>query len=76
MPAFAATRRVAALLGAWRPPLSINISCLYGAQQQTCCSGVRRVTDGMDGETDSFIDLALQTVDMMTITMDHFVTKL
>jgi len=37
LPAFAAERRAAAplLLGVRRPPLSIDIFCLYGAQQQT-----------------------------------------
>jgi len=36
LPAFAAERRAAAplLLGAGRPPLSIDKSCPYGAQQQ------------------------------------------
>jgi len=37
LPAFVAERRAAALLllDAWRPPLSIDISCPHGAQQQT-----------------------------------------
>jgi len=37
LPAFAAAGRAAArlLLSAWRPPLSIDISCRHGAQQQT-----------------------------------------
>jgi len=37
LPAFAAERRAAAPLplGARRPPLLIDISCLHGAQQQT-----------------------------------------
>jgi len=37
LPAFAAERRAAAplLIGARRPPLSIAIFCVYGAQQQT-----------------------------------------
>jgi len=37
LPAFAAERRAAALLplGARCPPLSIDISCPHGAQQQT-----------------------------------------
>jgi len=53
LPAFAAERRAAAplLLSTWRPPLSIDISCSRGAQQQT-----RRTSRGMMGQTDRQTD--------------------
>jgi len=55
LPAFAAERRAAAplLLGARRPPLLIDISCLHGAQQQT-----RRTPRlwSMNGHTDRRTD--------------------
>jgi len=52
--AFAAECRAAAplLLGARRLPLSIDISRLHGAQQQTRCTPRLRSIDGTDGRTD------------------------
>jgi len=41
------------LLGARLPPLSIDISCVRGAQQQTRRSSVVRSNDGTDGRTDA-----------------------
>jgi len=38
--------------GARRQLLSIDISCWYGAQQQTRRNGVRRTNDGTHTETD------------------------
>ena len=38
--------------GAWRPPMSIDISCLQGSLQQTCCSGVQRAINRTDRRTD------------------------
>jgi len=56
LPAFAAKRRAAAplLLGARRPPLSIDISCPHGAQQQTRRTPMLMSSDGRrtDGQTD------------------------
>jgi len=56
LPAFAAKRRAAAplLLGARRPPLSIDISCPHGAQQQTRRTPRLMSSDGRrtDGQTD------------------------
>jgi len=40
------------LLSAVHPPLSIDISRLHGAQQQTRRSGVQRASDGTDRRTD------------------------
>jgi len=60
LPAFAAERRAAAplLLGARRPPLSIDISCSY-SQQQTSRTPLLPPNDRQtDGRTlDRFIDL-------------------
>jgi len=52
LPAFAAERRAAAplLLDAQRSPLSIDISCQHGAQQQSRRTPLLR--DGIDGWTD------------------------
>jgi len=49
--AFAAERRAAAplLLGARRPPLSIDIPYPHGAQQQTRRTPLLRSNDGTDG---------------------------
>jgi len=60
LPAFAGKRRAAAplLLGARRPPLSIDISCQHGAQQQTRRTPMLMSIDGRrtgrqtDGQTD------------------------
>jgi len=64
LPAFAAERRAAAPLlpAAWRPQLSIDISSLHGAQQQTRRT-LLRSNDGTDRRTDGqtpnrFIDPA------------------
>ena len=64
LPAFAGKRRAAAplLLGARRPPLSIDICCPHGAQQQTRRTPRLRSNNGTDGRTlDRFIDLAPHT---------------
>ena len=62
-------RRAAAplLLGARRPPLSIDISCPHGAQQQTRRTLLLRSNNGTDGRTDGrtpdrYIDPAQHTV--------------
>jgi len=54
LPAFAAERRAAAPLlpRARRPPLSIDISCPRGAQQQTRRTPLLLSIDGTDGQTD------------------------
>jgi len=54
LPAFAAERRAAVLLllGVRRPPLSINISCSHGAQQQSRGTPLLRSNDGTDKRTD------------------------
>jgi len=54
--AFAAEHRAAALLllGARRSPLSIDISCPHGAQQQTC--HMLWSTDDTDTQTDGRTD--------------------
>jgi len=54
LPAFAAERRAAAPLlpSARRPPLSIDISCPRGAQQQTRRTPLLLSIDGTDGRTD------------------------
>jgi len=56
LPAFAGKRRAAAplLLGARRPPLSIDISCPHGAQQQTRRTPMLMSSDGRrtDRQTD------------------------
>jgi len=51
---FAAERRAAAplLLGARRPPLSIDIFCQHGAQQQTGRTLRLRSNDGTENRTD------------------------
>jgi len=51
LPAFVAERRAAAL-GARRSPLSIDISCPDGAQQQTRLTPPPRSNGGTDGQTD------------------------
>jgi len=54
--AFAAERRAAArvlLLSARRPPLSTDISCKHGAQQQTRRTPRLRSIDGTDSRTDT-----------------------
>jgi len=67
LPAFAAERRAAApCCGARRPPLSIDISCPHGAQQQTCRTPLLR-SDGTDGRTDR------QTPDRCTDRAPHTV---
>jgi len=52
LPAFAAERRAAApgcgAAAAGRPPLSIDIFCAYGAQQQTRRTPLLRSIDGTD----------------------------
>jgi len=52
LPAFAAERHAAALgcgtAAAGRPVLSIDIFCVYGAQQQTRRMPLLRLTDGTD----------------------------
>jgi len=52
LPAFAAERRAAApgcgAAAAGCPALSIDIFCAYGAQQQTRCTPLLRLTDGTD----------------------------
>jgi len=55
--AFAAERYAAAplLLGARRPPQSIDISCPHGAQQQTRRTPLLLSNDGTDGETDGHL---------------------
>jgi len=55
LPAFAAERRAAAPLLPGRRPLSVNVFCRHGAEQQT-----RRTPPGQtDGQTDGrFIDPA------------------
>ena len=57
--AFAAERRAAA-------PLLLDISCPYGAQQQTCRTPPLRLNDGMDGTDgrtlDRFVDSAPHSV--------------
>jgi len=69
--AFAAEHRAAALLllGARRSPLSIDISCPHGAQQQTCHmlwstdDTDTQTNRRMDGRTlDRYIDPALHTM--------------
>jgi len=40
------------LLGAQRPPLSIDISCPHGAQQQTRRTPLLWSNDGTDGQMD------------------------
>jgi len=40
------------LLGARRPPLSIDISCPHGAQQQTLRTLLLLSSDGTDRQTD------------------------
>jgi len=56
--AFAAKRRAAArvaaplLMGVRRLPLSIDISCPHGAQQQTRRTAQLQSNDGTDGRTD------------------------
>jgi len=52
--AFTAERRAATtlLLGARPPPLSVDISCPHGAQQQTCRTPRLRSNDGKDRRTD------------------------
>jgi len=53
LPAFAAERRAAVLLlGVRRPPLSINISCSHGAQQQSRGTPLLRSNDGTEKRTD------------------------
>ena len=80
LPAFAAERRVAAplLLGARRPPLSIDTSCPHGAQQQTHRTPLMRSNDGTDRRTDGrtpdrYTDRAPHTVWSMPIG-DHGTT--
>ena len=55
--AFAAQLYAAAplLLGARRPPQSIDISCPHGAQQQTRRTPLLLSNDGTDGETDGHL---------------------
>ena len=55
LPAFAAERRAAAplLLGAGAPPLSIDMSCRRGTQQQTRRTPQRLLNDGTDQRTQS-----------------------
>jgi len=55
LPALADERRAAAplLLGARRPPLSIDISYRHGAQQQTRRTSLLRSNDGTDRRTDT-----------------------
>jgi len=55
LPAFAAERRAAAplLLGSRRPPLSIDISCPHGAQQQTRRTLVLQSNNGTYRRTDT-----------------------
>jgi len=52
LPAFADERRAAAqgcsAAAAARLALSIDIFCTYGAQQQTRCMPLLRLTDGID----------------------------
>ena len=57
LPAFAAEHRAAALmlLGTWFPPLSIDISCPHGAQQQTHCM-LLWSNDETDGHADGWAD--------------------
>ena len=74
---FAAERRAAApwccSAAAGRTPLSINISCRHGAQQQTRRTPRLRSHDGTDRRTDGrtldrFIDLAQHTMREVSIT--------
>jgi len=58
LPAFAAERRAAALLllGARRQPLSIDISCPHGAQQQTRRTPLLWSNDGAGERADRWTD--------------------
>jgi len=58
------------LLGARRPPLSFDISCPHGAQQQTRRTPRLRSNDGKkDGRTlDRFIDPASHTMRQVSIS--------
>ena len=59
-------------LGDSQLPMSIDISCQHGAQQQTRCSGMQRANDGTDrwtdGQTlDSFIDPAAHSMRAVSV---------
>jgi len=55
-------------LAAGRPPLSIDISCSHGAQQQTRCTQQLRSNDGTDRQTvDCFVDPAPHTMRAVSI---------
>jgi len=74
LPAFAAGRRAAAplLLGAERPPLSIDFFCPHGAQQQThrCCGRMMRQTEY--GRTlDRFTDPASAGLRWVLLMLQH-----
>jgi len=73
---FTAVRRAAAplLLGARRPPLSIDISCLHGVQQQTRRTPLLLSNDGTqtDGWTpDRFIDSASHTMRSVLLSRSY-----
>jgi len=74
LPAFAAECRAVALLllGAWRLPLLIDISCLHCAQQQTYHMLHLQSNDGTDKQTDRrmlnhYIDHALHTMQAVSV---------
>jgi len=76
--------RTPLLLGARRPPLSIDISCPHGAQQQTRRTPRLRSNDGTDRQTeygrtlDRFIDPAPRTVRAVStnVTVENEFTHL
>jgi len=65
LPACAAERRAAdprcGAVAAGRPALSINMSSLYGAQQQTRRMPLLRSNDGTDKRTDGQTDADIHT---------------
>jgi len=65
LPACAAERRAAdprcGAVAAGRPALSINMSSLYGAQQQTRRMPLLRSNDGTDRRTDGQTDADIHT---------------
>ena len=66
----------------WAPAVQqlIDVCCQLGPQQQTDCSGLQQLNDGMNGQTvkqrmpDSIIGPALHTINIIMQRLTHRVT--